>query len=147
MKIRVNVSIAGAVLALVLAAATYYVIPYCVAEVPASADVGPRAFPQLICILVAIISVIQLVLVLMGKMPTKHQEISLETHGKTLLAMALALVAAILSSYISVVIAAMLCSLLYLALLRVKDCRGYAAVFVTGGLLYILMRFALHIRF
>ena len=147
MKVRINVTIAGAVLMLVIAIITFFAIPYCVAETPASADVGPRAFPRLICILISGISVIQLIMVLIGKMPVKYQEFSLGKYGKTLLAIVLALVAAILSSYISVVIAAMLCSALYLALQRVKDWRGYAAVLVTGGLLYTLMRFTLHIRF
>ncbi len=147
MKVRLNVSILGAVLMLALGIATYLAVPYCIAEAATSTDVGPRAFPQLICMLVCVLSVFQIILALLKKVQVVYREISLEKYGAVLLAVALALVTAVLSNYISVVLAAMACSVLYLAILRVRDYRGYLAVLATGGLLYVLMRFALHIRF
>ncbi len=61
--------------------------------------------------------------------------------------MALALVAAVASNYINVIVATIVCSILYLVILKIKDWRGYAAILVTGGSLYALMKFLLHIRF
>lgn len=147
MKIKLNVTLFGALVILALAAAAYFAIPYCIADAASTTDIGPRAFPQLICVFAAIASALQIVLALMGKIPVVYREISFEKYGKVLLAMALALVTAVLSNYISVVVLAMICSALYLIIFRVKDWRGYAAVVVTGGLLYALMKFVLHIRF
>lgn len=147
MKLRLNASLAGPLLMLALALAAYFAIPYCIAEATATTDVGPQAFPRLICIVAAILSAAQIALVLLGKFRAKYEELSLEKHGKVLLALVLALATAIASNYINVVLAAMICSMLYLVILRVKNWRGYAAVLVTGGFLYALMVFVLHIRF
>lgn len=147
MKLRLNASLAGPLLMLVLALAAYFAVPSCIPEAISTTDVGPRAFPRLVCTVTAILSAVQIVLVLLRKFRAKYEELSLEKHGKVLLALVLALAAAIASNYVNVVLAAIICSILYLVILRVKDWRGYAAVLATGGILYALMVFVLHIRF
>ncbi len=50
-----NISLAGAILMFVLTLAAYLAIPYCIAENNLTSGLSPRAFPQLLSVLVMIL--------------------------------------------------------------------------------------------
>lgn len=147
MKKQINVTAVSAAVLLLFSLAVWFAIPYCIQEYTSATDIGPRAFPQLTCIAIAALSALQLLLLALKVQKGKYVEFSLADQIPVYIAMVLAVVAVISAAFINILVAGVLCSLAFLVLLRVKDWRYYLAVLITGGVLFALMKFVMHIRF
>ncbi|WP_295635482.1 hypothetical protein [uncultured Intestinimonas sp.] len=147
MKKKINVTALSALLLLLFSAAVWVAIPFCIEEYSTATDIGPRAFPQLICATVCILCLLQLVLLILKIEKGTYVEFCPADLIPVLLAMGLALVAVIAALYINILIAGVLCAEAFLLLLKARDWRYYLAVVITGGVLYVLMKFIMHIRF
>lgn len=147
MKKQLNVTLIASVVMLVIAVAVWIAIPYGIAETASATDIGPRAFPRVICGAIAVLSALQLVLVLTGVQKGKTAEICWREQLPVLLAMVLALAAVFCAKFVNLLVAGVLCAEGFLLVLRAKNWRYYLAVAVTGGLLFVLMKFVMNIRF
>jgi len=147
MKKRVNTTMVSAMIMLLFSVVTWFAIPYNIGEPVSAADIGPRAFPQLICGIIAILSFIKIILMVTGVQKGKYKEINLAAQGRVYFAMAMAVVAVLLAKFVNIVVSGVVCALLFLVLLRVRNWRYYVAVIVTGGLLFVLMKFVMSIKF
>ncbi len=145
--LKLNVPLVGGIFVLLLAVVAYIAIPYTITNIKPDVAVGPDTFPRMVSILCGIFGLLQIIMVIIGKKPSQYREYSLRSHGKVIIAITMAIITIILSNIVNVIFPATVCSLLYLVLLRAKDWRYYVAVVVSSGLLYLLMRFALNIRF
>lgn len=147
MKKKINVTVIASALMLVFSAVVWFAIPYGIAEAKSATDIGPRAFPQLVCGAMAVLSALQLVLVLTHVQKGKQIAFDFSTQVPVLIAMALAVIAVICAKFVNLLIAGMVCAECFLLLLRAKDWRYYFAVVVAGGILFALMKYIMHIRF
>lgn len=147
MKKSVNTTAVSAAILLALSAAVWFAIPYCIKDFSSATDIGPRAFPRLICAAIAILCALQLILLATGLQKGRYAEIRLSVHIRVYLAMAMAVAAVVCAAFVNVLIAGVICALAFLVLLRVRDWRYYTAVAAAGGLLFVLMKFVMHIRF
>lgn len=147
MKLRINTSVVSAVLMLLLAVGVWLAIPVCIKEFASATDIGPRAFPQLMCAAIAVLSALQLVLLATGVQKAKYREVDPADQLPVYAAMGLAIAAVLCALFVNVVAAGVACALLFLVLLKARNWRYYLAVLVTGGALYALMRFVMHIQF
>ena len=147
MKRKVNVTICASAFFLLFAVIVLLAIPHNIREFQDATDIGPRAFPVLLCIAVIVLSSIQILLVLLGVAKEKTVEIDFAGHLKALLAMAIAVAGAICGNYVNIVLVAVICGILFLLLLGARNWKYYLAVVLSGGLLFVLMRYVMHIRF
>ncbi|WP_298029436.1 tripartite tricarboxylate transporter TctB family protein [uncultured Dysosmobacter sp.] len=147
MKKTINTTAVSAVLFLLLSIVLWFAIPYCIEDAASATDIGPRAFPRLMCGAMAVLCVLQLILLAIGVQKGKTITIQFSDYAQVILAMVLAVAAVLCAKFINIVAAAVICALLFLAVLRSKDWRYYAAVIITGILLFTLMRFVMKIRF
>ncbi len=147
MEKKVNITAVSAFIMLLISLAIWFAIPYCIDEMPTAVDLGPRAFPRLISGAIALLSVLQLVLLAAGVQKGTCKVICFDNQKKVYAAMAISLIGVIGSLAVNIVAAGVICSILFLVLLRMKDKRYYLAVVVAGVLLYMLMKFVMHIRF
>jgi len=147
MEKKVNITAVSAFLMLLISLAIWFAIPYCIDEMPTAVDLGPRAFPRLISGAIALLSVLQLVLLATGVQKGTYKVIRFDSHKKVYAAMVISLIGVVGSLVVNIAAAGVICSILFLMLLRIKDKRYYLAVVTTGVLLYMLMKFVMHIRF
>ncbi len=146
MKRLVNTTAVAATIMLLFAVAVWIAIPYYIDEPSYVSDIGPAAFPRLICIAIAALSALKLVLLATKVHKGSYTEIDLAVYGRVGIAMVLAVLAVLLAKVINVIIAGTIGALLMLLLLRVKNWRYYTAVAITGALLYLMLRFVMHTR-
>ena len=66
MKKAVNTTAVAAVLFLIISTVLWFAIPYCIEDVSAATDIGPRAFPKALCVAMALLSILQLILLFTG---------------------------------------------------------------------------------
>lgn len=147
MKKKVNVTAVSSVILLLVAVVVWFAIPYCIEEYATATDIGPRAFPRLVCGAMAVLCVIQLILLAAGVQKGTCVEFDLWEHLPVFAAMLLALAAVLAALFINILLAGVICGEAFLLLLRAKDWRYYLAVACTGGALFALMKFVMHIRF
>lgn len=147
MKKAVNTTAVAAVLFLIISTVLWFAIPYCIEDVSAATDIGPRAFPRALCGAMALLSILQLILLFTGVQKGKTVTIRFSDYTRVLLAMLLSAAAVIAALYINIVLAAVICGLLFLLVLREKDWRYYTAVLTAGIALYLLLRFVMRVRF
>lgn len=147
MEKKINITAVSAFLMLLISLGIWFAIPYCIDEMPSAVDLGPRAFPRLISGAIALLSVLQLVLLVTGAQKGICRVIRFNSQKKVFAAMVISLMGVICSLTVNIVAAGVICSILFLALLRIKDRRYYLAVISAGVILYMLMRFVMHIRF
>ena len=95
----------------------------------------------------ALLSILQLILLFTGVQKGKTVTIRFSDYTRVLLAMLLSAAAVIAALYINIVLAAVICGLLFLLVLREKDWRYYTAVLTAGIALYLLLRFVMRVRF
>ncbi len=144
---RLNKTILTPLLMMFFAGAVWLAIPYGISNAIASGGTGPDTFPRLACIAIIILCALQLILVFLGKKPSQYVEFTWLTHGKVVIAMAIALCAVAAMQFVNILLVAVLASELFLVLLRAKKPIYYVAVLITGGILYLMMYFVMNVRF
>jgi hypothetical protein len=147
MKVRINKTVVSAAIMLAFSLAVWIAIPFCIAEGTSTGDIGPRAFPRLICIAIAALSILQFAAVLLKIKTSQYIVIDMAVYGGVFPAVLLALLAVAAAKFINPLLAAVVCGLLYLLLLRSKSPKYYIALLLTGGALLVLMKYVMHIRF
>lgn len=148
MNVRINRTIVAPLAMLCMVAIIWIAIPYCIAEGSgSSSEVGPRMFPQMVCVCIAALSVVQLILAACKQKKAEYFLFDFAIYGRVILA-AVFMIAAVVCAYIfNLIIVAVVCAMLLLLILGVKNYKYYLAVVITGGVLYLLMHFVMHIKF
>lgn len=144
---RINTTAVSAVVMLLIAAAIWIAIPGCIGETSSSVDIGPRAFPQFICGVMVILCMLQLALLALGIQKGTYKTIDFKGQIRVYAAMAIAVLGVIGALAVNVVVAGVCCSILFLAVLGIKNWKYYGAVAASGMLLLFLMKYVMHIRF
>lgn len=147
MEKKINITAVSAFFMLLVSLTIWFAIPYGIDEMPTSVDLGPRAFPRLISGAIILLSVLQLILLAAGVQKGTYRVIRFDGQKKVFAAMVISLIGVICSLTVNIVMTGVICSILFLVLLRIKDRRYYLAVMVAGVILYMLMKFVMHIRF
>ena len=147
MKKKVNVTLVASIFFLVFGIVILLAIPANIREYEDATDIGPRAFPRLLSIAVIVLSALQIILVLTGVHKGKTREMDIRAIGKVFIAMLIDILGIVASHFVNIVIVAVICGILMLILLGSRKPAYYIAVLVTGGLLFALMHFVMHIRF
>lgn len=146
MKTRVNTTLVSVIIMLLIALAVWIAIPYYIKEPSYVSDIGPKAFPRLICISIVALCSLKLILLATKVHKGSYKEIDLKTYGRVGAAMVIAIGTVLLAKWINVIFAATIGATLMLALLRVKNFRYYIAIAVTGSVMYLLLRYVMHTR-
>ncbi len=118
---KINVTAVSAGIMLFIAVIIWIAIPYCIDAVQSPVDIGPRAFPQFVCVAIAVLSIVQLLLLMTGIQKGKYVEINFKNQGLVYAAMVLALLAVIAAVFINIVLAGVICAVIFLVMLKIKD--------------------------
>lgn len=144
---KINVTAVSSAIMLSIAVIIWIAIPYCIDEVQSPVDIGPRAFPQFVCAVMAVLSVVQLLLLITGAQKGKYKEVNFKDRSLVYIAMVLALLTVIASAFINIILSGVVCAMIFLVLMKIKDWKYYGAVAVTGIILLVLMKSVMNIRF
>lgn len=146
MRIKVNSGLVLGIITSILGLIIIVMIPGNIAVSKSVAGVSSRSFPQILAMIILVLSFIQALQSLFIAEKRKIVEIDLATQERAAMCMLLMLGTAIAARYAGVIISGIIAAWLMLVISRSQNWKNYLAIALIGVFLYFGMKYLMHLR-